>query len=425
MLETKEDRLKKYQDLSESKSSSVSCPVCNQIFTNKYSLSNHFMVRGYKDGIRYIDSEHEKYWVENKKRQKRDHKKEVLSRTYTKICLRCGDSFPSDYDHRFAKQCPVCREKYPPKVKKPQKEMKDYPCFRCGKIIRTKRSASNTVCGECRVKERHKKIQKMMDTPLIVECPCCGKKVKYFKKHLRDRCSRIFCAECSSDPFRFKKHPKYDSVIFLLETTTLTRREIKELLSLEIDFVREAAIEKFGEEWYQGRVKFIRNRAGPLHGLSNKKFFDELRKDRKKLEAFFINRSRVPSSLEILFVSMLKDFMKYSQNQWITLFIDHRYERREIDLKVVLGNTGRKFAILIDGEAFHGEGSYFQSVTPQKEAQISQKLANMGYFSIRYSESEVKSGWANKHFARKYFEFQENPPKYYYRNWMTKEEVYN
>jgi hypothetical protein len=210
-----------------------------------------------------------------------------------------------------------------------------------------------------------------------------------------------------------------------LEETTLTRREIKELLNLEINYIREAAIEKFGKSWYEDRVAYIRDRAGPLHAEGIKKFFEELRKDKNKFNKWFDDRSfkSNPSSLECLFASRLN--LKYLPGQWMTIIVDGEYERREIDIKITLGETKRKFAIFIDGEAFHGKNacSCFNITPVEKEIEITKAFADLGYFSIRYSETEVKSGWANQHFESKYKEFLLKQPVYYRRNWMEEKEI--
>jgi len=426
MLETKKIRLEKYSGFSDKKRESILCPVCNKSFTNKYSLSNHFIIRGFDDGVRFIDDLHKIYW-ENKKMSDEDkHKKEVLSRVYEKWCWRCKKIYMDDFDHRFSKQCPECRIKFPSKKKNPQSELKKYPCPRCGNLTVMKLSGNNKICENCRKKEKDEKIRRILATPLHVSCLCCGNSLKYYRKSVRDRICRILCDKCKNDPCRFKNHYKYSQVIELLEKTDLTRREIKELLNLEIDYVREAAEEKFGDQWYNDRVKFIRNRAGSISAESNRKFFEELRKDKERFDKWFNDRSfkSTPSSLEKSFVSEL-GYIKYSQNQWKTLLIKGKYERREIDVKIPLGDSGKKFVVFIDGEAFHGGNtcSCFKTIPMEKEIDITKAFSELGYFTVRYSETEIKNGMANKHFSEKYSEFLANPPKYYYRNWMTNEEI--
>jgi len=423
-LETKEDRLEEFKKYNNSKELSVLCPVCEKSFTNKYSLSNHFLIRGYNNGTQFIDNDHEVYWKNEKKKKLQKHKENLKNKKYIKKCRRCGDTFEEDFEGKHRKQCPDCRIKYPPKKKKPQNEFKKYPCSRCGDLIKVKLNANNKICDQCRKKEKEIEVRENLLKPLKVNCLVCNETLDYYKKHIRDRVSRILCDECKNDPYRFKKHYKYYRVIHLLENTALTRREIKELLNLEMDYVREAAIEKFGKEWYEKRVSFIRKRAGPLHAKKLKEFFIELRKDKDKFNKWFEDRSLkcVPSELEKTFWRGLNEF-KYLPNQWITIKINEQYERREIDVKVTINETGRKFAVLIDGEAFHGYQAYFKKSTVEDDVNTAKVLADMGYYTIRYSETEVKSGWANRHFEEKYKEFMKSSPKYYYRNWITDEEI--
>lgn len=197
------------------------------------------------------------------------------------------------------------------------------------------------------------------------------------------------------------------------------------MLSLEIDYVREAAIEKFGREWYEKRVSFIRKRAGPLHAVSNKKFFDELRKNKKKFDEWFEEKAfkSNPSRLEKQFRENLN--INYKCNCWKTLKIDNKYRRKEIDIEIIEEKINKNFSIFIDGEAFHGSQAYFKGAPVEIDIKVALKLSEVGYYTIRYSESEIKSGWANRHFDEKYKEFLLKPPKYYYRNWLDNKEVIN
>lgn len=293
--------------------------------------------------------------------------------------MRCGDSFEEDFEGKHRKQCPACRIKYPLKKKKPQNKYKEFPCPRCGDIITVKLYANNKICDSCRKKEREEEIKNNLAKPLNVPCLFCGKFFEYYKKHIRDRASRKLCDDCKKDPYRFKKHYKYSKVIFLLEETSLTRREIKELLNLEMDYIREAAIEKFGKKWYEKRVRYIRKRAGPLHAKRLKEFFIELRKDRDKFNKWFEDRSLkcIPSELEKAFWKGLRD-LEFTSNQWITIRINEQYERREIDVKIPINDSGRKFAVLIDGEAFHGYQAYFKKSTVEDDINTAKALADMG-----------------------------------------------
>lgn len=192
-IETKKDRLNKLASFKEIYKEKIICPVCNREFINKYSLSNHFIIRGFKDGNRFIDKNHETYWNDKKEEKKERHKNEVINRRYNKRCYRCNSFFEEDFEGRFRKQCPECRIKYPPKKKKPQNKYKKYPCYRCGQLILIKLSANNKICNKCRKKERNEKITLILKTPVKKKCLHCNQDIIYYKKHIKDRTCRILC----------------------------------------------------------------------------------------------------------------------------------------------------------------------------------------------------------------------------------------
>jgi hypothetical protein len=423
-METMENRLAQYSELRVEKRQGVICPVCKKPFVNKYCLSNHFLVRGYLNGPRYFDEAHKEYFLNQKLKDNKKHKEEVASRTYVKKCIRCGIMHQVDFEHRFQKRCPECEIKYPNKIKKSTGLTKNGNCARCNAPMIIKVCSNNQICEDCRTKEKEEETRLLISMPLKRKCSRCGSEIIYYRKHKRDRTGRILCGQCKADSFPFKKDPKYEKVIFLLEKTTLTRREIKNLLGLEKDFVREAALEKYGLEWYSDRVSFIRDRAGPVHGATSRLFFAELKKDKNKLEEFFKNRFPTPSKLELDFQRSLAQLkIPFESNKWTTIKVNGLYERREVDIKVPLEESKRKFAIFIDGEAFHGDQAYFKMTPVDKEAEITRAFSSIGYLTIRYSESEIKMGTALNHFLNKYREFKEKPPSYYCRNWMINEEI--
>jgi hypothetical protein len=423
-IETMQDRLTQFDELKIEKRNEVNCPVCFKPFVNNYSLSNHFLIRGYSEGVKYIDEAHKNYFLQQKEKKELRHKEEVKNRIYLKKCIRCEIEYQVDYEHRFQKRCPECEKKYPTKIKKHTNLLKNGFCTRCKSEMVIKIHSTTQICADCRKKEREEEIRQLIAIPLKVTCLHCKKEFFYYKKHVRDHTARILCDGCKKDPYPFKKDLKYEKVVYLLEKTDLTRREIKKLLGLEKDFIREAALEKFGLDWYNKRIEFIRDRAGPANGESKLLFYNELRKDKDKFEEFFKGRFSSPSLLEINFQEQLsRSKFTFESNKWMSIKINNLYERREVDLKVSLENTRRKFAIFIDGEAFHGSKAYFKSNSVEKECEITKAFSSLGYLSIRYSETEVENGTALNHFMTKYEEFKKTPPSYYYRNWMTMEEI--
>jgi hypothetical protein len=71
---------------------------------------------------------------------------------------------------------------------------------------------------------------------------------------------------------------------------------------------------------------------------------------------------------------------------------------READLKIPL-RDGRKVVVLCDGEAFHGPRTIFGDPSRRIKAdtETAEAYFSIGYSVLRYSESEIKSGYAAEH----------------------------
>lgn len=109
-------------------------------------------------------------------------------------------------------------------------------------------------------------------------------------------------------------------------------------------------------------------------------------------------------------------------NQWQTINVQGELRPREADIKVDLG--GRKVAIFCDGEAFHGPGVIYGDPAQRVGDDIATTKAyfDLGYSALRYSESEIHSGWAFAHFEQvlgKLKSFSKG-----YRTWHPEEELY-
>lgn len=403
----------------------VCCPVCNLFFNNNYCLSNHIFNRG---NSKFLNRAHKKYWIEKKLKDKEAHKRDAMIKTYEKRCIRCKKLFTVNFDNRLKKRCEICEKKYPRRIKIKKKEYstKNVSCRDCSKIITVRLFSNNEVCNDCRNKRKEEKKKSKLKKPIISFCNRCGKLIVKHKKYLRDKGSRRVCDDCKNDNEWFKKHNKYSDVIELLSTTDLTRHEIVTSLDLSHDFVKEAAIDRFGENWYENRLKKINENAKLRQSKSKKLFFDKLRLNRRRFKRFFDKRNHAmnPSSLERKFVQDISNLSNFIEtNKWSTIKINGVYQHREIDVKVKL--VKRKFAIFIDGEAFHGKNAKpcFKGPTIEQDCSIASAFAEKGYFSIRYSETEVKSNWAMNHFLCLYKNFRNDEPTFYYRNWMTNEEI--
>lgn len=257
---TPEQRSQTYQIFEQPDKGQISCPVCFKLLKSNYALDNHFRNRKKGVGLVFKDEGHKEYWLKARILSKEEHKVKLESTIYSHVCVRCNKKFEVDYFHRFKKRCPECSTTYPTRVKKPTNRTRTSLCPRCGSPQTTNSHSTNRVCDQCRKKERELEVARILSTPIIVPCMSCHAPVTYFKRHIRDRVSHIWCEKCKSDAQWFMKDPDYNKVIELLKTTSLTRKEIKDTLHLDRDYVREAAIDFFGSKWYAKRVKEIKNR---------------------------------------------------------------------------------------------------------------------------------------------------------------------
>jgi len=84
-------------------------------------------------------------------------------------------------------------------------------------------------------------------------------------------------------------------------------------------------------------------------------------------------------------------------NVWQAVPIQGTLVPREADLKIDLGL--HKIVVLCDGEAFHGPRFAFGDAARrvQDDTLTAEAYYALGYSVIRYSETELKSGWALDH----------------------------
>lgn len=132
------------------------------------------------------------------------------------------------------------------------------------------------------------------------------------------------------------------------------------------------------------------------------------------------------SSLERELVRQLKGFgiHRFKTNQWQSVLINDVYVPREADLKITLSG-GRKLVVLCDGEAFHGPAAFFRGNPKdviENDRQTALAFFYLGYSSVRYSETEIRTGFAITHLKDlldRSAEFQK-----VYRNWCPLEEFF-
>jgi len=108
-------------------------------------------------------------------------------------------------------------------------------------------------------------------------------------------------------------------------------------------------------------------------------------------------------------------------NVWKSLKDDENNCYIHLESDIVLNFDDIRVIILIDGEAFHGKACYFNGDTVEKDEWKSRILFKYNPFVIRYSETEVKGGFALKHLSIKIDEIRSNKILNYYRNWMMHE----
>jgi len=122
-------------------------------------------------------------------------------------------------------------------------------------------------------------------------------------------------------------------------------------------------------------------------------------------------KARTSSGLEKVLVDQLLEIgIKPETNVWQEITIGGERVPREADLKVDLGG-GRKAIVLCDGEAFHGPRHIFKDplASMQDDRDTASSYHSLGYSVLRYSESEILTGWAIEHFKGVVSNMRETP----------------
>lgn len=107
------------------------------------------------------------------------------------------------------------------------------------------------------------------------------------------------------------------------------------------------------------------------------------------------------SVLEVSFANQIKPLgFSFTLNDWQSVQIGGEWRPREADLKVTLPDN-RKIVILCDGEAFHGPKYIYgdPNVRVADDLATAEGYYALGYTVLRYSETEVKNGFAYQHFT--------------------------
>jgi hypothetical protein len=175
-------------------------------------------------------------------------------------------------------------------------------------------------------------------------------------------------------------------------------RQIMRELALPYKAVRSVLEESLGAECYaevcRGRQLENTRKAYTSAHSSWEGLSPEAKAD---LVAIRFGKTR---KLELGFSSQLLNagVLNFDMNCWQALPVDGRWVPREADLKICLPE-GRKLVILCDGEAFHGPQAVFTPVEVRvlDDVKTAEAYFEQGYSVIRYSESEIHSGWALNH----------------------------
>lgn len=105
-------------------------------------------------------------------------------------------------------------------------------------------------------------------------------------------------------------------------------------------------------------------------------------------------------ALEAAFASQIRQLvdLSFEMNKWQAVPINGRMAPREADIKIQISD-GRKVVVLCDGEAFHGPRYIFgdPTVRIRDDVETAEAYYSLGYSVLRYSESEIHSGWAVQH----------------------------
>lgn len=111
---------------------------------------------------------------------------------------------------------------------------------------------------------------------------------------------------------------------------------------------------------------------------------------------------RTGSSLEASLYSFLQDRgFQVRKNYWKVITVGLVRHPREADIKIDLCN-GQSVVVLCDGEAFHGPKYIFRDKAARilNDVQTADGFYAFGYSVLRYSETEIRTGFAVLHLAR-------------------------
>lgn len=178
-------------------------------------------------------------------------------------------------------------------------------------------------------------------------------------------------------------------------------RETMSEFRLSYKRVKNFCMGIWGEEKYAQVMEATRRANVRKGAVTRRQFWANLtpQEKAKRLESWH----RKPNTLEELFLSQVQTLdygFDVQMNVWKAVQIGGEMQPREADLRFEFEN--KVFLVFCDGEAFHGPRRIFED----KEWKIQDDIAtaeaffNMGYNTVRYSETEIHSGAALAHFHK-------------------------
>jgi hypothetical protein len=189
-------------------------------------------------------------------------------------------------------------------------------------------------------------------------------------------------------------------------------------LGITFELFRACAVYLVGEESYE---KWATERMSLRSSRMGKAQADKYRAMSPDEKAEVLQRRfpRVRSKIEVRMSEYLSSMGESFQlNQWQSLNILGKFQPREADLKLSVDDN-RKMVVLCDGEAFHGPRAIFGDVEGriQGDLETAHAYFDAGYSIVRYSETEILSGFAKTHASDILTRLRSSPDGKVMRTW--------
>jgi predicted RNA-binding Zn-ribbon protein involved in translation (DUF1610 family) len=192
-------------------------------------------------------------------------------------------------------------------------------------------------------------------------------------------------------------------------------------LSLTYKVISEITEDLLGSEGYREFVHTKRLETAKIAYTAAREAYQRLTPEEKALR--IKARCGKSGSLETMLAKQLRvsGIINFVMNDWQAVPIRGTKVPREADIKVSV-DLHRKLVILCDGEAYHGPRTIHGDPKDriQLDTETTDGYYSLGYSVIRYSETEIKSGFAIEHLLGILELLRVH--KRIYRNWCPLEE---